>query len=51
MGGECWLCPEGDPICLEFHHINPDKKSFGLSHSKSGLVKSKEKILLELKNV
>src|SRR5579884_3554606 len=24
----CALCPEREPVCLEFHHLNPEEKDF-----------------------
>ena len=46
MGGECWLCTEDEPICLEFHHINSNNKSFGVSAS--GLTRARKTVLEEL---
>jgi len=28
MGCKCALCPESEPCCLEFHHLDPDGKDF-----------------------
>ena len=28
----CVLCPENDPVCLAFHHLDPEKKDFELGH-------------------
>lgn len=28
----CSRCPESDPVCLDFHHLDPDKKEATLSH-------------------
>lgn len=28
---KCYICKEDDPVCLEFHHINPDEKEFNIS--------------------
>lgn len=28
----CELCGESESVCLEFHHLDPSTKSFGLSH-------------------
>lgn len=33
---ECLACGEGDPSCIEFHHVNPKEKR----RSISGLVRS-----------
>lgn len=46
MLGECWLCNESDLVALDFHHINPDNKSFNISGN--GLCKSKAKRYAEL---
>lgn len=27
----CCLCGEDDPACLDYHHIDPAEKSFGMS--------------------
>ena len=43
---ECLICGEKEPICLDFHHINPEEKSFTIAkHQSSG----KEKLLAEIK--
>lgn len=31
LGGKCEECGENHPACLQFHHINPEEKSFSLS--------------------
>ena len=31
MGGECQECGDKDLSQLEFHHINPEEKSFNLA--------------------
>lgn len=31
----CSQCPEKDPRCLDFHHRNPEEKSFAISHGLS----------------
>lgn len=31
----CKLCPEKEPCCLEFHHLNPKQKDFNLSHHRN----------------
>jgi len=28
---KCSNCPENDPVCLDFHHRNPNEKEIGLS--------------------
>ena len=30
-GGKCSLCPESEPVCLEFHHIDPSTKEFEIA--------------------
>ena len=33
----CALCPEYDPVCLEFHHVNPRNKDFPIgTHKRAG---------------
>ena len=46
-GGKCILC--GYDKCsraLEFHHVNPEEKEFGIS--KDGATRSWEKVKIEL---
>lgn len=31
QGKKCLLCPEHDPICLDFHHRDPSAKEFVIS--------------------
>ena len=31
--GECHLCGEDEPVVLDFHHINPEEKLFGIASS------------------
>ena len=28
---KCLNCPENDPVCLDFHHLNPEEKEIGLA--------------------
>ena len=42
----CVFCGETDPICIDWHHINPKEKSFAISHIKG---KAKERTLEEMK--
>lgn len=28
----CKLCPENEPVCLEFHHLDPTKKDIGIAN-------------------
>ncbi len=28
----CQLCPEREPCCLSFHHVNPAEKQFGVGN-------------------
>jgi hypothetical protein len=28
----CARCPENDPVCLEFHHVDPQSKLFNITH-------------------
>ena len=43
---ECLICGEKEPICLDFHHINPEEKSFTIAKHQS---LGKEKLLAEIK--
>ena len=43
---ECIICGEKEPICLDFHHINPEEKSFTIAKHQS---LGKEKLLAEIK--
>lgn len=37
MGNKCFICNENDPICLDFHHLDPKTKKGSLSMAiKSG---------------
>jgi len=31
----CQLCPEREPCCMSFHHVNPAEKRFGVADSGS----------------
>lgn len=31
----CLLCPEKDPCCLVFHHLDPEAKRFGIGRSRT----------------
>lgn len=49
LGGKCCICGFNDFVeALEFHHIDPSQKEFGLS-SGSSTTKSLEKQLIELR--
>ena len=49
LGGKCCICGFDNYIeALEFHHINPSTKDFGITSSNS-VTKSLEKQLVELK--
>lgn len=41
----CQLCSEREPVCLEFHHLDPTKKDFSISARPNMNV---ETILLEI---
>lgn len=28
---KCQRCPESDPVCIDFHHLNPDEKDSAVS--------------------
>lgn len=44
---KCERCPENDPVCLDFHHINPQEKDFAVSIIVRGTY-SKERIMKEI---
>jgi len=33
----CTLCEEGDPKCLDYHHMNPEKKKFSIGSVSSSV--------------
>ena len=44
---KCSVCPEDDPCCLDFHHLNPEEKEISISNAiNSGW--SKDRILKEI---
>lgn len=40
----CLICGEREPVCLDFHHMDPSKKEFNLSK----LLRSQEKLANEV---
>lgn len=40
------ICDETEPVCLDFHHIDPNEKDFTISKHRG---KSKENLLKEIK--
>lgn len=49
LGGQCCLCGFNKfPEALEFHHVNPNEKSFGIASGKN-VTLSLEKQLIELR--
>ena len=47
LGAKCGKCGESDPICLDFHHIDPSKKEHNIGHLYSNSA-SKELVLREV---
>lgn len=42
----CIICGETDPICIDWHHVNPNDKSFQVSygnHSRDSILKEIQK--------
>ena len=35
MGGKCSYCEESNIFLLDFHHLDPSKKEFGISQASS----------------
>lgn len=49
LGGECCICHfNAYPQALEFHHVNPEEKSFGITDS-NAVTKALDKQLEEIK--
>ena len=46
---KCSKCDENHISCLEFHHLDPNKKDFGISQALGPLNLNKEKIIKEIK--
>jgi hypothetical protein len=44
---KCTKCGESDPVCLDFHHVDPLEKDFAVSHMYATMY-SKERILEEI---
>lgn len=42
---KCIVCNEAEPVCLDFHHINPEEKEFTIGKHRN---KSKENLLKEI---
>lgn len=45
-GKRCMDCGESDPVCLDFHHRNPDEKEFNIGHR--GRYLPRAKVLAEI---
>ena len=41
----CIFCGEADPVCVDFHHLNPEEKSFTIG---GNWAKKKEDVLKEI---
>ena len=41
----CIVCGESEPICIDFHHVNPDEKDFSIGKHRS---RSREWLLQEI---
>lgn len=41
----CLICGESEPVCLDFHHIDPNEKEFTIGKHRN---KSKENLLNEI---
>jgi len=45
---KCSQCDENHPACLEFHHIDPKEKDFGIAEALRQLNLGKDEILKEI---
>ena len=41
----CIICGESEPVCIDFHHVNPDEKELAVSQMNGW---PKDKILAEI---
>lgn len=41
----CIICGESEPVCIDFHHINPEEKEFTISKHRN---RSKEWLSIEI---
>lgn len=35
MKTPCIVCGESEPVCIDFHHINPEEKEFTIGKHRS----------------
>ena len=45
MKTQCLICGETEPVCLDFHHKNPNEKDFTIGKRVS---RSKDNLLMEI---
>lgn len=41
----CIICGEANPVCIDYHHINPNEKEYTIGQNRN---KSREHLLLEI---